>query len=107
MIYKACRTPRRRGAAAVELAFLMPSVLVPLMFGIWEVGRLIEVQQVVANAAREGGRAASTGQFTDSQVQQIVLNYLTAAGISTAGVTPQVSSAGGEDVSQAKQLEVL
>jgi Flp pilus assembly protein TadG len=67
---------RRSGVAAVELAFLLPLVLIPLLFGMWEVGRLIECQQVVSNAAREGARAASTGQFTDSQVQTIITNYL-------------------------------
>jgi Flp pilus assembly protein TadG len=73
----------------------------------WEIGRLIEAQQVVANAAREGGRAASTGEYTNAEVQQIVLNYLTSAGVSASGVTPQVGSASGNDVSQAQQLEVL
>jgi Flp pilus assembly protein TadG len=107
MMRPACRPPRRRGAAAVELALLLPFVLLPLLYGMWVMGRVVEVQQVVANAAREGGRAASTGQYTNAQVQQIVLNYLTSCGINTTGVTPQVSSASGNDVSQAKQLEVL
>jgi Flp pilus assembly protein TadG len=106
MMPAACRR-RRRGIAAVELALLLPFILVPLLFGMWEIGRLVEVQQIVDNAAREGGRAASTGQYTNAQVQQVVLNYLSAAGISTANVSPQVSSASGADVSQAAQLEVL
>jgi Flp pilus assembly protein TadG len=106
------RTPRRNrrhGVAAVELAFLLPSVLVPLLFGMWEMGRLLQAQQVVANSVREGGRTASTGQFTTAQVQQVVLNYLQNGGISTTGVsTPTVTNlTRGGDVSAAQQLDQL
>jgi Flp pilus assembly protein TadG len=64
-----------RGAAVVELALLLPLFLV-LIAGMWEVARLAEVQQVLTNAAREGGRQASTGKLTNSQVQQVVLTYI-------------------------------
>jgi len=52
---------RRSGAAAVEFALVLAIVLMPLLTGIWEVGRLVQVQQIVANAAREGARLASQG----------------------------------------------
>ncbi len=51
---------QRRGVAAVELALLLPLILLLLM-GLWEIGRAIDVQQLMSNAAREGGRQASTG----------------------------------------------
>ena len=77
-----CHTPRRRrGVAAVELAILFVFVLVPLLLGLWEVGRLVEVEQMLDNAAREGGRQASTGKRTVGQVQQAVVNYLARNGI--------------------------
>jgi Flp pilus assembly protein TadG len=63
------------------LAALLTFVLVPTLLGIWEVGRMVEVQQSLYNAAREGGRQASTGQKTVSQVQQTVVNYLAQNGI--------------------------
>ena len=44
---------QRRGH---ELALVTMLFVVPLIFGIWEVGRLIHVQQVVSNSAREGAR---------------------------------------------------
>jgi Flp pilus assembly protein TadG len=92
--------PRRQGVAAVELAFVLPLILLPVMFGVWEVGRLIQVQQIVNNSVREGARAASTGQYTNSQVQQVVLKYLTNAGVSTTSVTATVSNqTRGGDVS--------
>ena len=45
----------RSGIAAVEMAAVLPAVLILLM-GILEVGRLIEMQQVLTNATREGAR---------------------------------------------------
>jgi Flp pilus assembly protein TadG len=71
----------RRGAAAVELAVLLSVFLLPLLLGLWEVGRLVEVMQLLDNAAREGGRQASTGRRTVTQVQQSVVNYLARNGI--------------------------
>jgi Flp pilus assembly protein TadG len=91
---------RRPGVAAVELAILLPLILLPVMFGLWEIGRLVQIQQIVANSVREGARAASTGEYTNSQVKTVVTNYLTNAGISTTGVTPTVTNVTrGGDVS--------
>ena len=55
------RRPVRRGVAAVELAALLLFIVIPLLIGVWEVGRLVHVQQVVSNAAREGARLAAQG----------------------------------------------
>jgi len=71
---------RRRAAAAVEFAVCL-TLLIPLLVGVWEVGRLVEVQQLLANAAREGGRAAAAGQKTPPQIQQDIVTYLANAGL--------------------------
>lgn len=55
------RPPRRSAVAAVELAVVAAFLLVPLIIGVWEVGRLVQVQQLVSNSAREGARLASQG----------------------------------------------
>jgi Flp pilus assembly protein TadG len=55
MLNKA-RKPRS-GATAVEFAFVVPVVLM-LIFGIFEYGRLMCVQQITENAARTGARFA-------------------------------------------------
>jgi Flp pilus assembly protein TadG len=47
-----------RGAAAVEFA-LIATVLVMLLFGILEYGRVFSELEVLESAAREGARAAS------------------------------------------------
>jgi Flp pilus assembly protein TadG len=95
------RSPRRRrGVAAVEFAFVITFILIPVIFGIWEVGRLVQIQQIVDNSVREGARAASTGEYSNAQVQQIVLNYLTNSNIQTENVVVGVSDlTSGGDVS--------
>jgi Flp pilus assembly protein TadG len=57
---------RRSGATAVEFAFVAPVVLA-LVFGIFELTRVVMVKQAITNAAREGCRTASlaTTQNTD------------------------------------------
>lgn len=64
----------------------MPLLLI-LMLGIWEVGRYIQIQQIMVNSAREGARLAAGGYTTDSapvtntMVQQAVKDYLQGAGM--------------------------
>ena len=58
---------RRRGVAAVEFAVVLP-LLTIFIFGIWDMGRLIEVQNVLEQAAREGGRTAAAGRINDNDV---------------------------------------
>jgi Flp pilus assembly protein TadG len=99
---------RRRGVAAVEAALLLPVALI-LILGTWEAGRMIEVEQILNNAAREGGRSASSGQDTNSQVQQTVLNYLQNAGLPSASATVTVTNLthAGVDCTQATELDQL
>lgn len=84
----------RRGVAAVEFAVTVPLLLM-LLLGIWELGRIINVQIILNNAARDGARlgaqasiVTSTGAYTqihyNSGTPQIVNSikaYLSAAGI--------------------------
>lgn len=88
------RRTDRRGVAAVELAFVAMLFLFPLLFGVWEVGRLIQVQQILSNSCRDGARLASQGytvnltgsptQITVSSgttnVHDAIYQYLVAAG---------------------------
>lgn len=55
-----CRGDHRgdRGAAAVEFALLLPVVLL-IIFGIIDFGRMLHAQILLTEAAREGARAAA------------------------------------------------
>jgi Flp pilus assembly protein TadG len=100
------RGAARRGVAAVEFAVLLPLIMMLLM-GIIEVGRLIEMQQVLSNAVREGARQAATAQLTNDQVKTVVTQYVAAAGFSTTklNVTVQDLTHTGNDVSNAVYLD--
>src|SRR5215469_8310359 len=55
------KTPRDRGAAAVEFALLLPLLLL-LVFGIIDFGRALNAQITLTQAAREGSRLAALGE---------------------------------------------
>lgn len=71
----------RDGTATVEFAIVLAFVLIPLLIGTWEMGRIGEFQQLASNAAREGARRASSGQINTSQAASVVFDYLKNAGI--------------------------
>lgn len=54
----------RRGAAAVEFAFVLPLLLL-LIVGIWEMGRILQVQTILNNAARDGARLAAQANLVN------------------------------------------
>ncbi|MFK7766945.1 MAG: TadE/TadG family type IV pilus assembly protein [Mariniblastus sp.] len=69
---------KRRGAAAVELAVVLP-IFFLIIFGIVEFGRVMMVMQVVTNAAREGARACAVGDMTVAEVQTLCEEYASGA----------------------------
>jgi Flp pilus assembly protein TadG len=76
----------RRGAAAVEFAFVAP-VLILLVFGMIEFGRMVMVQQVLTNASREGARVGILDDSTAADVSDAVNTYLTSSNITGATIT--------------------
>lgn len=63
LLHRRSTAARRAGVATVEAAVVLALLLVPVLLGVWEVGRLIYCQQVVTNAAREGARLAAQGRI--------------------------------------------
>ncbi len=80
------RKKSRTGSAAVELAVCLPFLLM-VVFGIWEVGRMVQVQQLASNAAREGGRQAAAGLASSTSIRQYVVNYLNMNGLTGVDLT--------------------
>jgi Flp pilus assembly protein TadG len=85
---KPCRPCRRnrRGAAVVEFAVVAP-VFFLLVFGMIEFGRMVMVQQLLTNAAREGARVGVLDSSTSTEVSNAVKSYLTAAKINNPTIT--------------------
>ena len=57
---------RERGAAAVEMAIVLPLLLL-IVGGIIDFGRFFYTQNIVVNAAREGARSRAMG-YTDRRL---------------------------------------
>ena len=87
------KCPHRCGVAIVEFALVAP-VFFAMILGIIEVGRMLMVQEILVNAAREGARAAIQANETDAQVTTVVSTCMTAAGISSysEAVSPTLAS---------------
>jgi Flp pilus assembly protein TadG len=62
------RISREEGVAAVEFAIILP-VLLLILFGILEFGRVWSQYQVFEGAAREGARCAAVASTSDCNVQ--------------------------------------
>lgn len=95
------RHSHRSAIATVELALCLPVILV-LLAGLWEVGRLIEVQHVLWNSSREAARQAATGEDSLSLVASaaaIMLQKAEPTALVPAGtilVATTTSAANGE-----------
>jgi len=69
---------RRLGQAAVELAVCLPLIILVLT-GLLEVGRITQVSEVMWNSAREAARDASLGQDNLQTATTNLLTYLQSA----------------------------
>ena len=83
----------RRGAAIVEFALIAP-VFFALILGIIEFGRMLMVEQILINAAREGARASTLSGETDAQVTSVVSTFMSNSRISgyTQTLSPTLAS---------------
>src|SRR5262249_2213581 len=91
------RRSLRRGTAAVEFAACLPFFFL-VLYGLGEVGRITEVQNVVWNSGREAARDASLGQDNLSVVADNLRIYLQSAeptafgaGHATQMISPVIS----------------
>ena len=85
------RNQKRRGAALVEMAIVLP-VFFAVVLGIVEFGRALMVGQMVNNAAREGARLAIVDGTANSDVTSRVKDFLLqSANINGNDVTVNIS----------------
>jgi|SRR5438132_4030692 len=93
------REPRRRGASAVELAFVAP-IFFLLILGMIELGRGLMVRHMLTNAARRGCRLGILEGKSNADVTAAVRNALTPIGISSDTISILVNG-GSSDVKDA------
>lgn len=70
MILLKKRINNRKGQTLVEMALILP-VLLLLIFGIIEFGRIFNAYLIVSNASREGAREAAVGSTYDDISNEI------------------------------------
>jgi Flp pilus assembly protein TadG len=80
------RARSQSGAELVEFALVLP-ILLLIFGGIVDFGLLLQRQQVVTNAAREGARLAVLPGYTSADVQARVTQFVQ-EGINNNSVTP-------------------
>ncbi len=85
----------RRGQSLVEFA-LVTVMLLLLVVGIVELGRVWNLYQILANAAREGARLASlpTGFTSAAAVNARVQGYLATGNVNPAKATITIGGSG-------------
>lgn len=81
----------RRGASAVEMAFIAP-IFVLMIMALLEASRLGMAAQLLTTAAREGARTAVLPGATQDSVQSRINSVLSGSGISVSDVTPTCPS---------------
>jgi Flp pilus assembly protein TadG len=97
----------RRGAAAVEMALVLP-VFVAVTLGMIELGRGIMVAQLMTNAAREAARTAIIDGSTDTSVANVAKSFLaTAAKVNANDVQVTVTNASGGSVANAQPRDLI
>lgn len=86
------RQTNERGSAVVEAAATILGFLI-IVFGIFEAGRMLSIQQTLTNAAREGARLSVLPEWdgtdklpTPAQVRSRVRTFLNASGLNGAVV---------------------
>lgn len=99
------RYTARRGTAVVEFAVIAPIFLL-LVFGIIEFGRLVNVQSVVTNAAREGARVGVLDGTTNDEIENRIDAYLSGSGVSGQTVTVTTLPPDGSDSAERVSVSV-
>ena len=75
----------RKGQAIVEMALVLP-ILLMLLFGIVEFGRIFNTYLIVSNASREGARLAALRAVDDSTViENEVKDFIVSTGLCKIG----------------------
>ena len=106
------RTTRRRGQALVEFALIAP-ILILLIMGIVEFGRIFSAQQTVTNASREGARTGILPNSSTTDVSNTVSSFMSTAGLTATptvtctNVGPTVQSGAPTSVTVSYTLPIL
>jgi len=95
----------RRGAATVEMAIVLPLLLM-LTMGAIKYGWLFLKAQQITNAARQGARIAILPDVTEDDVLTAISNLMTAAGMGSAYLPPTITPGVGVGPGEAVTVRI-
>lgn len=81
-----------RGQSIIEMAIIMPLILF-IMAGVFDFGRVIHAYVVVVNATREASFAGAAEQLSDSSLQTLIDEELARGGVSNGTPTTTITYA--------------
>lgn len=82
-----------KGQSIVELALILPIIII-LLFGIFEFGRVFNAYMVIANASRQGARVGSVGA-TVTEVETTVKTNASSLDLSDLIIVVSTTGSGG------------
>lgn len=85
---------QKQGIAVVEFALVLAMLMVPLMAGVWDVSKFIDINQILTRAAREAVLTASRGDDPTSMVN----DYVEAAGLIPGNLTVTIEHGPDEEI---------
>ena len=88
------RSKSRRGVAMLEFAICVP-ILLTLILGIVEIGRVMMLNQITTNACRQACRRAIIPRMENDFVNSLVHSYLDRGGVSNTGRTVEILDSAG------------
>jgi Flp pilus assembly protein TadG len=78
-----------KGQAVVEMALILP-ILLMLLFGIVEFGRIFNTYMIVTDLSREGARLGAVGD-NDATIHTSVDSFATGSGLNSANITVTIT----------------
>ncbi|MBP2028303.1 Flp pilus assembly protein TadG [Acetoanaerobium pronyense] len=85
-----------KGQSLVETALVLPLVIL-IVFGTIEFGRVFNAYLIVSNASREGARAAAVGK-SNAEINTLVTDKASTLGAVTVTINPSGSRTYGNEV---------
>lgn len=90
-----------KGSVSVEFALVLAFILIPLLAGLVDVGRLVHAHVVLERAAREGAVSIMRGETYATPVARVLQD----AGLDTSSLTVSLSTT-SDETGETKTLQL-
>jgi Flp pilus assembly protein TadG len=95
----------RRGTTVVEAAIVLPLLLL-VIFGLIEYGSMLLRLQQIENVSRQAARLAATPDATQGQVEALITQMMSNAGLGSSGYTKTITPMNPASAVRGDQISV-